>query len=127
MRMNNVQAQFDRLDKTPEVQHTPANSSRNVSQVIWCDTFFSRLKGMLRKQKGADHMILMLCRAIHTWGMSYPIDVAFFDANGVVSAVYRQVMPYSRRECRDAYAVVERASDTGRWLCVGDSIGRIIS
>lgn len=127
MCMNKVQTQFARLGKTPEVRHTPATLSRNTSQVIWCDTFFSRLKGMLGKRKGVDHMILMPCRAIHTWGMSYPLDVAFFDANGVVCAVYRQVMPYSRRECRDAYAVVERASGAGGWLCVGDSIGRIIS
>lgn len=49
------------------------------------------------------------CRAIHTWGMRYAIDVAFIGADGRVLRVDRQVGPGRLRHCKGARSVIELA------------------
>lgn len=110
---------------------SPAEANSGLSpSIVWCDTLMTRLIGMLgsheRERLSEVHYVLMPCRSIHTFGMSVAIDVAFFDKCGRICAVYREVMPYARRDCSRAFAVVERMSQPGPWLCVGQSISEIL-
>jgi len=37
--------------------------------------------------------LLTPCRAVHTFGLSYPVDVAFLDRRGAVVALYHRLAP----------------------------------
>jgi uncharacterized membrane protein (UPF0127 family) len=62
------------------------------------DRFWHRARGLLARPPLAagEGLILRPCRAVHTWGMSYPIDVAFLDRSGRVVASYEGVAPNRR-------------------------------
>ena len=62
------------------------------------DRFWLRARGLLGRPPltEGDGLILSPCKAIHTWGMSYPIDVAFLDRQGQVVASYEGVGPNRR-------------------------------
>jgi uncharacterized membrane protein (UPF0127 family) len=89
--------------------------------------FFQRFKGLLARASVQDGEGVWLpqCRAIHTVGMRFPIDVVFVDRNGLVLRICRNVPPNRfALSCRAARAVVELgggmldASD----LIVGDRL-----
>lgn len=62
------------------------------------DRFWQRARGLLGRPSLADGdgLILRPCKAIHTWGMGYPIDVAFLDRSGRVVASYERIGPNRR-------------------------------
>ncbi|SMP65119.1 DUF192 domain-containing protein [Anoxynatronum buryatiense] len=66
-----------------------------VTQVIYANTFFSRLKGLLgTRQLPADTgLLLEPCNSIHTWGMGYAIDVLFLDDHNRVLQVAATLSP----------------------------------
>ncbi len=86
-------------------------------------SFFRRLRGLLCRDEGylaGGVLCLAPCRDIHTFGMRYPIDVAFLDAQGVV-LLSRRGMPAARRlKCPGAAMVLERVADDSRWLAPGE-------
>ena len=49
------------------------------------------------------------CRSIHTFGMRFPIDVAFLDERGRTVRTERMVRPGRGLICREARAVLEVA------------------
>lgn len=53
------------------------------------------------------------CNSIHTWFMSYPIDVVFLDRQGSALQVCEHVRPWGMRTCWRAKAVLE--------LCAGQA------
>ena len=56
------------------------------------------------------------CRSVHTFGMRFPIDVAFLDDAGRAIRIERAVGPRRVLSCRGAFAVVEaRAGALGRF------------
>ncbi|RJO65048.1 MAG: DUF192 domain-containing protein [Candidatus Omnitrophota bacterium] len=62
------------------------NSSRNTvlaENVIIADSLFSRMKGLLGREKLGPNEALMLkpCNAIHTFFMRFSIDCLFMDEN----------------------------------------------
>ena len=62
------------------------------------DHWLARLRGMLAKPEpdaGAG-LLLTPCRSVHMFGMRYPLDVAFLDADGTVVALYPSLSPGSR-------------------------------
>jgi uncharacterized protein len=62
------------------------------------DNFWQRARGLLGRPPLAEGegLIIRPCKAIHTWGMGYPIDVAFLDRSGKVVASYERVRPCRR-------------------------------
>jgi hypothetical protein len=76
----------------------------------------SRLLGLalLRAPPPAGHALLIPhCRSVHTFGMRFPIDVAFLDERGRVLRVERCVRRRRLLWCPGAVAVLERASAGG--------------
>lgn len=87
-------------------------------------SFFNRFKGLLGTPPEPELLMIAPCRSIHTFGMDYPIHVAFFDKNGLVIDAERSVPPRSRRSCDRAAGVLEMPalSETDRWFACGDRL-----
>lgn len=85
---------------------------------------FERLRGL--KSDAASscglYAVLTPCCDIHTFGMRFPIDVAFVDKRGVVIAAYKRVLPARRLRCRAARMVLERRSSKGAWFEAGQTV-----
>lgn len=66
------------------------------SRVTVADTWWSRARGYLgRRRPGeGEGLLLVPCRGIHTFGMTFPLDVLFLDSRGRVLESARQVRPW---------------------------------
>ena len=82
----------------------------------------SRLRGMLFRDPDDITRLLVPCRDIHTFGMRYPLDIAFISKDGYVLEVYRNVEGRRRIKRKEASMVAERFSRQGDWLQAGDVI-----
>ena len=74
-----------------------------------------RLRGLLCRARAPGPrtgLWLSPCRAVHTIGMRYCIDVAFIGADGRVLRLARNVRPGRMVWCRRAVSVVELAVNT---------------
>lgn len=71
------------------------------------DSFFSRLRGLIKREPKGDGLMIVPCRAIHTFGMDYPITAFWLDREGRV--IHKQFMKPGQISptIKDAYAVVE--------------------
>ena len=79
------------------------------------DRWLRRLRGLLGRPAPAagEGLLLTPCRAVHMFGMSFPLDVAFLDAEGAVVATYRSLAPGSRtRWHRNAVHALELPAGT---------------
>jgi uncharacterized protein len=88
------------------------------------DSLGDRTRGLLGRTGYEGAMVLPRTRSVHTFGMQFPIDVAFCDKEMVVVGVARLPpwrMSRPRRRCR---SVVEaEAGAFERWgLRVGDKL-----
>ena len=60
------------------------------------------------------------CRAVHTFGMRFALDLVWLAADGTVVRVDREVPPRRHRWCRRADAVVEtKGGESARFLAAG--------
>ena len=62
------------------------------------DGWFARLRGMMARPAPVpgEGLLLTPCRSVHMYGMPFPLDIAFVDAEGAVVATYRSLSPWSR-------------------------------
>lgn len=84
--------------------------------------FLLRLRGLLGRQPPAPGTALLIvpCRAVHTVGMRYAIDVVFVAGDGRVLRVCSRVAPMHARVCRQAWGVAELAAGEARRLGIVD-------
>lgn len=97
-----------------------ASTGRTLAtDVRWARTRSERLRGLLATQldDGAA-LVIAPCRQVHTFGMRYPIDVAFCDASWVVRHVVRALRP--RRVSR--LVVAARCAIEMRAHALGDDV-----
>ncbi len=68
-----------------------------LDNVLIANSFFSRLKGLLGRQglEKGQCLVIRPCNSIHTFGMQFPIDVAFIDKNNKVIYIIEN-MPEGR-------------------------------
>ncbi len=85
-------------------------------------TAWQRMRGLLGTQQEASAVLLMPCHAVHTYGMSYPIDIAFLSGDMRVLSSIRCLPMNSSVSCSGATCVVERPAQSGVWLEVGKHI-----
>ena len=81
------------------VKVTNTTRGRTIgASVGMADTWWTRLRGLIgRPPLGqGEGLLLRPCRAVHMWGMTYPIDVAFLDEENAVVALYRDLVPGAR-------------------------------
>ena len=81
-----------------------ATRGREVgSRIGMADSRWGRLRGLIgrpRLEEG-EGLLLCPCKAVHMYGVRYPIDVAFLDRGGVVVALYRELAPGARSRWHD--------------------------
>lgn len=59
-------------------------------------TLFARMKGLIgtKHLPPGEGLLIRRCKAIHTFFMSFPIDATFFDREGRVVKVVRNIRPW---------------------------------
>ena len=85
-------------------------------------TLRARLRGLLGLDGYEGVLMLAPCRDIHTFGMRFPIDVAFVSSDGTVLESYRNVAPGCRIRDKRAIAVLERFASDEEWYEPGDAV-----
>jgi uncharacterized membrane protein (UPF0127 family) len=98
------------------------------TRIAVADRWWLRLRGLLgRPPLGAGGGVLLTpCRAVHTFGMSYPVDLAFVGRHGAIVAVYHRLTPgHASRWHKAAVCALELPAGT---LAVtgtreGDTVG----
>ena len=91
------------------------------------DSFFARLKGLLGKHElpPGEGLWIKPCGSVHTFGMRFPIDVAFLDRDMHVVAVAKTLRPNRVSPfCTKAFSVLELPAGTldAAVTAVGDRI-----
>ena len=83
-----------------------------------------RRRGLLGRTDLDGALVIRPCRAVHTLGMKFPIDVAFVDADGVVMKTLQMPRHRLGLPVPKARIVIEaRAGAFARWgLRVGDVV-----
>ncbi|HEV7524733.1 MAG TPA: DUF192 domain-containing protein [Acidimicrobiia bacterium] len=83
-----------------------------------------RTRGLMGRDDFEGALVLRPCRQVHTFGMRFPIDVAFCDRAGVVlhlSCLAPRRM--SRVVWRSAFVIEARSGSFERWkLQLGDLV-----
>jgi uncharacterized protein len=78
---------------------TNATRGRTIGgRVSLANSWWKRLRGLIGRPalESGEGLLLEPCRAVHMYGMTYPIDVAFLDEEGAVVALYRELAPGAR-------------------------------
>lgn len=84
--------------------HRAETSGTIADRVGVADSFWLRARGLLGRPR-LEHdegLLIHPCRAVHTLGMRYPIDVAFLDERGIVVATYPGLLPNRRTSWHSA-------------------------
>lgn len=83
-----------------------------------------RTRGLLGREGIEGAIYLTPCRSVHTFGMRFPIDVAFVDADLVVARIVQMRPGRIARPCWRARGAIEaEAGSFASWnLGVGDAL-----
>lgn len=87
-------------------------------------TFWSRLRGLLFRPAliGNQALYLAPCSSVHTFFMTYNIDVVFVDRNGCVMKVVMRLRPWRIAWCRGAHAALELRAGRAWWYWPGQQL-----
>ncbi len=85
-------------------------------------SWLGRLRGLLGTTPDAGPVVLTRCSSIHTFGMDYPIDVAFIGERGEVLSVHRAVAPGRCLSEGEAACVLERPQSAEDWVRPGQHL-----
>lgn len=84
-------------------------------QVDLADSWWARLRGLIGSDtlESGRGLLLVPCRAVHMYGVMFPIDVTFIDPDGEVVAIYRGLAPGTRSKWHgEARAALELPEGT---------------
>jgi uncharacterized membrane protein (UPF0127 family) len=84
-----------------------------------------RVTGLIRRRALPARVALEIprCRSVHTFGMRFPLDLVWLDAERRVVRVDRAVPPRRVRSCRQARSVLELDSRfSNQWFAYGSSL-----
>lgn len=84
-----------------------------VPQAWLANRPWSRLRGLLVRPPLSGDALQALwltpCGGVHTFGMSYPLDIVFLDRSGRVLEWCESLPPWRTRQCKGARQTVEMA------------------
>lgn len=60
-------------------------------------TFYERARGLIGRKKppSGEGLLILKCNAVHTFFMTYPIDLRFYDRNGGLVKEVKCVKPWN--------------------------------
>jgi hypothetical protein len=75
----------------------------------------ARLLGLagLDREEAGEGLLIPRCSSVHTFGMRFPLDLWFLDAEGAVLSTRHGVSPRRLVSCRRADAVLEIPAGEG--------------
>ncbi len=122
---------MDKQNSKAEPLYQAINTSKDnqvlASRVIWAGTSEQRRKGLLGRSSLApdEGMYIVPSGWVHTFGMKFPIDIAFLARDGRILTLHHGLKPnrLSKISIR-AEGVLELAS--GRFKATGAEKGDII-
>jgi uncharacterized membrane protein (UPF0127 family) len=81
------------------------------------DTFWTRTLGLMFRKPGKYHMIFTVSKPqrvlLHTCFMRFPIDVTFYNKEGIRVKTVKHLKPWRVAYCKHKVSkVVERTSET---------------
>ena len=77
-------------------------------KVLSAETLLERIQGLIgRKLEEDSTLLIKKCWAIHTFFMTYPIDVLFVDKDFKVLKTVENLLPFKTAICVGAYGVLE--------------------
>ena len=78
--------------------------------------FWQRARGLIGRSPPASDEAWWFerCNSIHMFGMHYPIDVVFLDAERRVVKLAERLLPVARSACLGADSVLEIAAGSAR-------------
>lgn len=106
------QAPQPRMGETPKrFQGLPVESVLGL-RVPVALSLGARLLGLalLERDRAGAGLLIPRCRAVHTFGMRFELDLVFLDPEGLVVELRRSVPPRLIARCRRASAVLELTS-----------------
>lgn len=109
-------------EKKPSHSRWTMDVCGDVHSLELATTARDRLKGLLFTDPDDVTRLLIPCHDVHTYGMRYPLDIAFISQEGEVLDVHRNVATKRRLRNRRASLVAERFSREGDWLQKGDVV-----
>ena len=88
---------------------------RCVVPTVWyAANPWTRLRGLLGRKPlepaAAQGLLIEPCAGVHTFWMTYPLDLIFLDRNNRVLDIYKNVAPWSTRVARGARKTLELAA-----------------
>lgn len=85
--------------------------SRMLCNIYIADNFILRARGLLFRKKIGDSegLLITRCNSVHTFGMRYPIDIVFLNAQMRIIEIVKSLAPYRFSINRKANAVLEFA------------------
>lgn len=88
-------------------------------RVDLADRFFSRLSGLLARDelRKGEALLLVPCNGVHTFFMTYHIDIVFLGCKGRVLKVVTELAPWRIASCKGACSVLEMRG--GEAACYG--------
>ncbi len=106
------------------------NATRNISLATHArvaDNLWSRGRGLIGSQplRPGEALVIRPCKGVHTWFMSYPIDVLYVDHADQVLDMDEAMMPWrlGRPRARSRYVIELPAGTIQRTATqVGDQL-----
>lgn len=94
------------------------NRRRLRTLVHVCETEFERARGLLLRRRPAcdEAWLIPACRAVHTVGLWYPLDLAFCTHDGTVLEVVPHLRPWRVAHSAQAGEVWEFPQGVAEYL-----------
>jgi uncharacterized membrane protein (UPF0127 family) len=85
-----------------------------LDSVMYTDSAWERMRGLLWRQPLGEQEALIIdrCGCVHTWGMKYPLDLAFIDRQWMIRKLMRAVFPWRMAGCIPAVITLEMPAGT---------------
>lgn len=82
------------------------------------ESVFERMKGLLKREQLThyDALLISPCNSVHTFFMSYTIDVVYLNKQGVIIKIVKSLKPWRFSFCFSASSTLELADNLSQHL-----------
>ena len=80
-----------------------------IEDAMLTGSVWERMRGLLWRPRLREREALLIdrCASVHTWGMRYPLDLAFMDRKWKIRKLVREVKPWRMAWCAAAAVTLE--------------------